>query len=175
MKTQPLSLAFAARPRAGGRSGILAAGLGAVVFLLATVHYLDARSQAREMEARIAELSPRQSTPAVHLDRDSLRALNERVRAVNLQIETLNTPWDEVFRAVRVPEGIDVVLVGLDSAKSGVLRLHGESGRFESMTDYVDVIAQRHAFSAVQLVKHEAAKDSPRAPYRFTVEAAWRR
>lgn len=176
MRARSFDLALVSRPRLASRSNIALVAAGVIALAASLVSLFDAGTQVQHLRARLGTLQPGPRQEAARLSREELRALNDQIRAVNRHIDDLNMAWDEVFRAVRVPEGIEVVLIGLESTgRSGVLRLHGETGRFEAMTDYVDVLAQRNAFAGAQLVRHEVPKDSPKGPYRFMVEAAWRR
>jgi Tfp pilus assembly protein PilN len=176
MSAHDFRLAFVEESTRGSRWGIAILAVGAAALALAAVHLLDTRSQAQSLQDRIQGQMP---TAPVHmaarLNRDELRSLNDQIRAVNGLVENLNVAWDDVFRALRVPAGMDVVLIGLETTgRTGVLRLHGEAARFDAMTDYVDLLAQKPAFAGAQLVKHEVARDSPGAPYRFTVEVTWK-
>ncbi len=171
MTPQPLDLDFV-RPRCSLRRPLMLLALLIVAFVVCVLRYVDAaqtislqraEKKSREVvETAVAE-APRRSA-------EEARALKQEVAAVNRQIRQLNQAWEVLFADLRAVPGSHVRLLGVDvDARTGSVRVMGIAPDAAEMADYAAYLADKKAFRAVVLSRHEM--DASRL--RFVVDAKW--
>ncbi|MGZ5198619.1 MAG: PilN domain-containing protein [Telluria sp.] len=82
--------------------------------------------------------------------------------------------WERLFQALEVAASPDVSLLAFDPApQQRRLRLDGEARDLAALLDYLRRLGSGGTFVQVRLQSHQAVRDDPQHPVRFTVLAHW--
>jgi len=162
---QHIRLDFVARgPRSrwAGRV-LLACALGVVGDMALT--YVQLAREVKCNEAIVARAQPRRHMAA---------ASPEELTAARETVARLALPWPKLFAALESAASDQVALLGIEpDAKSGTVKISGDSKDYLAALGYVLNLSQAEALSHVQLVRHEVKQNDPQHPVAFSVSAAW--
>jgi Tfp pilus assembly protein PilN len=81
--------------------------------------------------------------------------------------------WDALFQGLESVADDTVTLLSLEPGAVEIA-MRGEARDFAAMTAYVERLAKVSAITDVRLTEHEIARDHPRHPLRFLVQAQWK-
>ena len=116
--------------------------------------------------ARLVPLPPRKLTEAERL----------RVTQVQSVAAELRAPWSDLLASFEEHGGADVALLKLEpDARAGVVRVVGQARNTKALFDYVQALEADPRLMQVLLTAHQAERDAPGQPLRFTVQAGWRK
>jgi hypothetical protein len=131
------------------------------------VSFYQARETAVRLKEEIAQAHPRTPAP-------ERKVSAEEIAAVRDTVERIGLPWERLFRAVESVASGAIALTGLEpDSKSGTVLISGEGKDYLAALTYVLALGRDEALANVQLVRHEANTDNPKAPVSFTISAAW--
>lgn len=159
------------RPRPWG-GVVLALGAGAALLWAATSSWHVEQSNRSETAllnqraARLAPPPPRKLTEAERL----------RVTQVQSVAAELRAPWSDLLASFEQHGGADVALLKLEpDARAGVVRVAGQARNTQALFDYLQALEADPRLTQVLLTAHQAERDTPGQPLRFTVQAGWRK
>lgn len=160
-----LALDFVRRSRSPWPARLLAvAALGLALEM--GLSYKALHDSVAAAEAKLAQ-RPLRSAPGRKL-------AAEEVAAVRETVERLGTPWGRLFAALESAASDQVALLGIEpDPKNGTVVISGDSRDYLAALSYVLNLSRADALTRVQLVRHEAKANEPRAPISFAVSAAW--
>lgn len=116
--------------------------------------------------ARLVPPVPRKLTEAERL----------RVTQVQSVAAELRAPWSDLLASFEEHGGADVALLKLEpDARAGVVRVAGQARNTKALFDYVQALEADPRLTQVLLTAHQAERDMPGQPLRFTVQAGWRK
>jgi hypothetical protein len=147
---------------------ILLAALAALVALLGTHRMLaDETGTRRATVKRIEALLPGAATP-------SARNNDAALTAARQVMERSKLPWAGLFSALESADDKDVALLAVtpDVGRHQV-KIHGEARNLAGMLEFHRRLEQSEGLSQVVLVDHVISKETPEAPIRFHIIAAW--
>jgi len=147
---------------------ILLAGLAALVALLGTHRMLADQTGARRATVkRIEALLPGAATPAARNNDAALAAARQ-------VMERSKLPWASLFSALESADDKDVALLAItpDVGRRQV-KIQGEARHLAGMLEFHRRLQQSEGLSQVALVDHVISKETPEAPIRFHIIAAW--
>jgi hypothetical protein len=155
-------VARGARSRWAGRV-LLACALGLVGDMALT--YVQLARDVKGNEAIIARAQPHRPVAA---------ASPEELAAARETVARLALPWPKLFAALESAASDQVALLGIEpDAKSGTVKISGDSKDYLAALGYVLNLSQAEALSHVQLVRHEVKQNDPGRPVGFSISAAW--
>jgi hypothetical protein len=157
-----LGLDHVATP-ADHRRPLLALGVLAVAMAgLGTLRLADLRAQATALRADGARITGHQAQPKPG------HPVPGRIQAVP------PVRWDHLFQALETAANADVSLLAFEpSPQQRSVRLDGEARDLAALLDYLRRIDSAGPFVRVRLQSHQALRDDPQHPVRFTVIAEW--
>jgi Tfp pilus assembly protein PilN len=164
---QRLELDFRRRRAASPWVGriVLAVALAFAADVAVSIH--QGRETASRLKQEMTQAHPRTPAPQRKLSAEEIAAVRDTVERIGL-------PWGRLFRAVESAANGEVALTGLEpDTKTGTVLISGESKDYLAVLTYVLALGGDEALANVQLVRHEAKTDNPKAPVSFTISAAW--
>jgi hypothetical protein len=169
-----------ASPLAVGAFALALAWLGSLVWQTSALDVEQQRAQTRMEQARQA--LERRRTDALVRDQTRQAALVKdapspaMVSAINGAIGQLNLPWPQLFGALEAVKPKSIAILQLEpDVQRNVLKLVAEAKTLDEATEFVGLMQQHALFAQVNLVKHELYDKDPNRPYRFQIEAVWRK
>ena len=98
----------------------------------------------------------------------------EEVAAARETVNRLGLPWTKLFAALEGAANERVALLAIEpDAKSGTVKISGDSKDYLSALTYVLNLSRADTLSHVQLVRHEVKQNDPQRPVSFSISAAW--
>jgi Fimbrial assembly protein (PilN) len=161
---QRIELDFVARARSpwAGRV-LLACALGLAGDMALT--YVHLARELKANEAIVARAQPHRQVAATS---------PEELAAARETVARLALPWPKLFAALESAANDQVALLGIEpDAKSGTVKISGDSKDYLAALGYVLNLSQAQALSHVQLVRHEVKQNDPQRPVAFSISAAW--
>lgn len=161
-------LALVPRPWAGfALAAVIALVLGASTF---SIWRLDqgnrqALAQINERTARLLPPAPRKLSET------------ERVRLAQVTrvAGELRAPWADLLATFEEHGQSDIGLLKLEpDAKAGVVRVTGQARNTKALFAYLRELEADARLVQVALTTHQAERDTPGQPLRFTIQAGWR-
>lgn len=167
---QRLDLDFQKQPAAWPLFGIavLVVGIGLTAMLIN--RYIDTGDELMRADGSVARLK-----------RDVERQRMFNVRSDNHPASD-NAPtrkrrspaqWEALFAGFEAAADETVTLLSFEPGTTEV-SLRGEARDFAAMTEYVQRLSTLSVLAEVRLTEHEIARDHPRRPVRFAVQATWK-
>lgn len=126
----------------------------------------DETALLNQRAARLVPPPPRKLTEAERL----------RVSQVQSVAAELRAPWSDLLASFEEHGGADVALLKLEpDARAGVVRVAGQARNTKALFEYVQALEADPRLTQVLLTAHQAERDTPGQPLRFTVQASWRK
>lgn len=160
-------LAGAPRPWAG----LLICSAALLLLAAAGWSNWQVEQRNREAGALIAERIARAAPPP--------RRLTEAERVRLAQTERLagelRAPWAELLATFEEHSRADVGLLKLEpDARGGMVRVTGQAKDVKALFSYLLELEGDGRLAEVALTNHQAEREVPGQPLRFTIQAAWR-
>jgi Tfp pilus assembly protein PilN len=158
----PLVLSHLAAPAIPRRQLLALAMLALALATVGALRLADLREQAAALRADMARVAAR------HVQRTAGRAGTAHEQAVP------GVRWGRVFAAMEAAASPDVSLLAFDpSPQQRRLRLDGEARDLAALLEYLRRLGTTGVFVQVRLQNHQAVRDDPQHPVRFSVVADW--
>lgn len=152
--------------------GLLLCGAALIALLAAGASSWQAERANREAGAMIAERLARSAPPVPRRLSES-----ERLRLAHSErlAGELRAPWAELLATFEEHGRADVGLLKLEpDARAGLVRITGHARDVKALFTYLLALEADARLADVALANHQADRDVPGQPLRFTILAAWR-
>ena len=132
--------------------------------------------EVRRLAAERTELRLLVSAPQPPPSASGPEVTPERARSVAGAVDRLNTNWSDLFTAVGKgkPDAVALLAIEPDLGK-GVVKITAETRDAAEMLNFAERLAKQGGGTSASLAKHETSDRDPLKPYRFQIEAQWRR
>ena len=152
---------------------------GVALCVLAAAWLAAAAASAWQIEQgnreRLAQLNER----AARLLPPPARRLSEAERVRHAQVAQvvgeLRAPWADLLATFEEHGQSDIGLLKLEpDAKAGVVRVTGQARNATALFAYLRELEADARLAQVALTTHQAERETPGQPLRFTIQAGWR-
>ncbi len=153
---------------------------GVVLVLLASAALLVSAASSWRVEQANRQETALLNQRAARLVPPPPRKLTEAERLRVSQVQSvaaeLRAPWSDLLASFEEHGGVDVALLKLEpDARAGLVRVTGQARNTKALFDYVQTLEADPRLTQVLLTAHQAERDAPGQPLRFTVQAGWRK
>jgi len=164
-------LDFLARPPRPW-AGLVLAGVAALALLSIGVTSWQLEQGNRQELAQINERAARLLPPP---PRKLSEAERVRLALVTRVAGELRAPWADLLATFEEHGQSDIGLLKLEpDAKAGVVRVTGQARNTKALFAYLRELETDTRLVQVALTTHQAERDTPGQPLRFTIQAGWR-
>jgi Tfp pilus assembly protein PilN len=176
MRTQRLHLEFAPNPRRGSSIALLMLLVAGAAVTAGAVELAKVAAGNAQLADTLAAVDARRGTAVVSTSRPAKPDPTEmaRTRVVRQVSQNLMTPWADLLESLEsVPIRTVAVLSIEPSVSKRSIRITAEAKTALDMLAYLGALQREPRLSSVVLVSHQAQLQSPGAPVRFQIHAAW--
>lgn len=147
---------------------LLLAGIGLTAMMIQ--HDVDVGDELARSESHVARLKR-------DVERQRLFDARAENRSVSDTATTIarrsREQWEALFGGFEAAADETVTLLSFEPGTAEI-SLRGEARDFAAMTEYIKRLSAFPVAADVRLTEHEIARDHPRRPLRFSVQARWK-
>ncbi len=176
MKAQRLQLDFAPNSRRVPRIGVLMLFVAGIALVAGAIELSNVLAANARLADTLAAVEARRGSITASATRTTAPDPGEaaRMRAVRQVSQNLMPPWADLRESLEsVPVQTVAVLSIEPSVSKRSIRITAEARTAPDMLAYLGALQREPRLSSVVLVSHQVQVQSPGAPVRFQLRAAW--
>lgn len=166
----PLDLEFQKRRATGPVLGILLLVLGSMASVVLLQSYRALSSELMQAEEQVTRLKRDVDRMKLFGTPSIKGTMTSASPGMNIRS---GSQWEALFSGIEAAASDSVTLLAFEPG-SKEISLRGEAKNFAAATKYIQRLSRVEVLTDVRMSEYETARDHPRRPIRFLVQAQWK-